>query len=111
MIKTHVPLSYYREVLTSITYFIDYVSSSSINFGTPFKALTIEIYASTLLNMPPYIFFLCCIFTPAKAQSQQVDSARIAMCFPLACQSSKGTLISSSSSLINVYHNKYIFFL
>jgi hypothetical protein len=62
MIKTHVPLSYYREVLTSITYFIDYVSSSSINFGTPFKALTIEIYASTLLNMPPYIFF-CVVFS------------------------------------------------
>jgi hypothetical protein len=57
MIKTHVPLSYYREVFASITYFIDQVSSSSINFWTPFKALTIEIYASTLLNIPPYILF------------------------------------------------------
>ena len=56
LIEAHIPLFYQEEALTSVACLINRVPSSSIDFQTPFQALALAIYASTIPNLPPYVF-------------------------------------------------------
>lgn len=53
LIETHMPSRYWGEALLSAAYFINHVPSHSINFKTPFQALTEAVVAPTVLNLPP----------------------------------------------------------
>ncbi|RVW24660.1 Retrovirus-related Pol polyprotein from transposon TNT 1-94 [Vitis vinifera] len=50
------PISYWGEAITSASYLINRVPSSSINFQTPLQALTNVVVAPTVPNLPPRVF-------------------------------------------------------
>lgn len=56
LIEAHMPLSYWGYTLTSATYLINRVPSSTINFRTPSQALIEAIVASVIPNLPPHVF-------------------------------------------------------
>lgn len=57
------PLSYWGEASSSITYLINRVSSTTIHFKTPFQNHTEAIIVSTISNLAPHVFgcmlFVC----------------------------------------------------
>ena len=52
----HMPLCYWGEALLFTTYLINRVPSRSINFKTPYQALTKAGVAPSIPNLPPHIF-------------------------------------------------------
>ena len=56
LIEAHMPLSYWGHALTSATYLINRVPSSTIDFRTPSQALIKAIVALVDPNLPPYVF-------------------------------------------------------
>ncbi|RVW78573.1 Retrovirus-related Pol polyprotein from transposon TNT 1-94 [Vitis vinifera] len=56
LIAAKTPISYWGEAITSATYLINRVPSSSINFQTPLQALTNAVVAPTVPNLPPRVF-------------------------------------------------------
>ncbi|RVW80173.1 Retrovirus-related Pol polyprotein from transposon TNT 1-94 [Vitis vinifera] len=56
LIEAKIPISYWGEAITSATYLINRVPSSSINFQTPLQALTNATVAPTIPNLPPHVF-------------------------------------------------------
>ncbi|RVW82800.1 Retrovirus-related Pol polyprotein from transposon TNT 1-94 [Vitis vinifera] len=56
LIAAKTPISYWEEAITSAAYLINRVPSSSINFQTPFQALTNAVVALTVPNLPPRVF-------------------------------------------------------
>ncbi|RVW89075.1 Retrovirus-related Pol polyprotein from transposon RE1 [Vitis vinifera] len=56
LIAAKTPISYWGEAITSATYLINRVPSSSINFQTPLQALTNAVVAPTIPNLPPRVF-------------------------------------------------------
>ncbi|KAL6315435.1 hypothetical protein AAG906_000550 [Vitis piasezkii] len=56
LIAAKTPISYWGEAITSATYLINRVPSSSINFQTPLQALTNVVVAPTVPNLPPRVF-------------------------------------------------------
>jgi len=55
LIAAHLPLQYWGEVLTSAAYFINCLPSHTINFHTPFQALTSQISSPPTPNLPPRV--------------------------------------------------------
>ena len=55
LIEAHMPLSYWGHALTSTTYLINRVPSSTIDFRTPSQALIEAIVAPVGLNLPPHV--------------------------------------------------------
>ena len=55
------PLSYWGEALTTAAYLINRVPSSSIDFQTPFQALSKMVVSPTIPNLPPHVFG-CVVF-------------------------------------------------
>lgn len=53
LIEAHMPLCYWGEALTSAAYLINRIPSSTIDFKTPYQALT---EAPTTTNLPPHVF-------------------------------------------------------
>ncbi|RVX01324.1 Retrovirus-related Pol polyprotein from transposon RE1 [Vitis vinifera] len=56
LIAAKILISYWGEAIRSTAYLINRVPSSSINFQTPFQALTNAIVAPTIPNLPPHVF-------------------------------------------------------
>nr|CAN63629.1 hypothetical protein VITISV_018697 [Vitis vinifera] len=56
LIAAKTSISYWGEAITSAAYLINRVPSSSINFQTPFQALTNAVVAPTVPNLPPHVF-------------------------------------------------------
>ncbi|RVW27584.1 Retrovirus-related Pol polyprotein from transposon TNT 1-94 [Vitis vinifera] len=56
LIAAKTPISYWGEAITSATYLINRVPSSSINFQTPLQALTNVVVAPTVPNLPHRVF-------------------------------------------------------
>ena len=56
LIEAHMPLSYWGHALTSATYLINRVPSSTIDFKTPSQALIEAIVAPVGPNLPPHVF-------------------------------------------------------
>ena len=56
LIAAKILISYWGEAITFATYLINRVPSSSINFQTPFQALTNVVVAPTVPNLPPRVF-------------------------------------------------------
>ena len=56
LIEAHMPLSYWGHTLTSVTYLINRVPSSTIDFRTPSQALIEAIVAPIGPNLPPHVF-------------------------------------------------------
>lgn len=54
--EAHMPLSYWGEALNSTAYLINQMPSSSIDFRTPFQALSDAVVAPIVPNLPPHIF-------------------------------------------------------
>ncbi|RVX00402.1 Retrovirus-related Pol polyprotein from transposon TNT 1-94 [Vitis vinifera] len=56
LIAAKIPISYWREAITSVAYLINRVPSSSIDFPTPLQALTNIVVVPTVTNPPPHVF-------------------------------------------------------
>ncbi|XP_026450554.1 uncharacterized protein LOC113350634 [Papaver somniferum] len=54
--ESHMPLLYWGEALTSATYLINRVPSSTIVFQTPHQALAEAVVAPNVQNLPPHVF-------------------------------------------------------
>jgi hypothetical protein len=55
LIAAHLPLQYWGEALTSAAYLINRLPSYTINFYTPFQALTSQISSPPTPNLPPRV--------------------------------------------------------
>ncbi|CAL9013514.1 unnamed protein product [Prunus brigantina] len=53
LIEAHLPLHYWGEALTSAAYLINRLPSRTINFHTPFQALTSQTSSPPTPNLPP----------------------------------------------------------
>ena len=56
LIEAHMPLSYWGHTLTSATYLINQIPSSTIDFRTSSQALIEAIVAPVGPNLPPHVF-------------------------------------------------------
>ncbi|RVW35914.1 Retrovirus-related Pol polyprotein from transposon TNT 1-94 [Vitis vinifera] len=56
LIAAKIPISYWGEAITFVTYFINQVPSNSINFQTTLEALINVVVAPTIPNLPPRVF-------------------------------------------------------
>ena len=79
LIESHMPLSYWGEALTSATYLINRVPSSTINFQTPSQALAEPIVAPVIPNLSPHIFG-CVAFVHLHKHSCNKLSPRALRC-------------------------------
>lgn len=61
LIETHMLLFYWDEALSSITYLIYWLLSSTIDFQTPFHARNEEIVTPNITNLPSHVFG-CVVF-------------------------------------------------
>lgn len=61
LIDAHMSLSCWGEALTAVAYLINRVPSNTINFKTPFQIINEIVDASSVPNLPPYVFG-CVVF-------------------------------------------------
>ena len=55
LIAAHLPLQYWGEAFTSTSYLINRLPFHTINFHTPFQALTSQISSPPTPNLPPQV--------------------------------------------------------
>lgn len=79
LIQAHMPLSYWGEALAFAAYSINRIPSRSIDFLTPFKALTDAVVAPTVPNLTPRVFG-CVVFVHLHKHQRNKLAPRALRC-------------------------------
>ena len=79
LIEAHMPLSYWGEALSSAAYLINRSPSCSIDFQTPFQALTDAVVAPSVTNLPSRVFG-CVLFVHIHRQQCNKLAPRALRC-------------------------------